>query len=462
VIILVVDDYAANRKLLRTTLEAEGHRVLEATNGLEALRLLEHEPVDAVISDVLMPSMDGFRLCHEIRKSTKLNTTVPIVLYTATYNSAADRELSETVGADGFLLKPAPTEAILVALGEARLKAKRRKTPVGAQLGDAYVLEQYSAALVRKLESRNSELQQALDSRRIAHEHILELNRTLEARVARRTAALDSANKELEAFSYSVSHDLRAPLRHISGYADLLADTAGAVLEAESADYLSKIRESAKHMDQLILDLLEFARMSRVELDLVDVDLEVLLEEALAAMHSDVQGRNIQWQRARLPKVRGDAALLRQVFINVLSNAVKYTKTRSPAVIEIGSREGRAGEVTLFVSDNGVGFDMRYAPKLFGVFSCFARRAGWPSKRGDSDTRGATGSTEPAGSWYPSLRPAIFPRKSTRTRTRRLSRPSLFAPSNLRSATTWPAPIARSRIVRACSHAATARSSRCR
>jgi hypothetical protein len=365
---LIVDDYSANRRLLRASLEAEGHAVVEATNGIEALEKLAGESIDAVISDVLMPGMDGFRLCHEVRKSSSLNCAIPIVLYTATYSSQSDRELAATVGADAYLLKPAPLAEILGAVDKAQQNAATRSMPVISAIAESEVLEQYSAALVRKLEHRNTELQDALQSLQSAHEHILELNQNLETRVAQRTAALDATNKELEAFSFTVSHDLRAPVRHIAGFAELLEQHAGPRLDAESRGFLTQITQSTQQMNALIDALLELARMSRVEIEFVQADLEKLLDEAIAAVQIDARGRNIQWQRSRLPLVRGDPTLLRQVFVNLLSNALKYTRTRDTAVIELGTRRGRADEVVIFVRDNGVGFDVRRSGELFGAF----------------------------------------------------------------------------------------------
>ncbi len=378
--LLVVEDHPTHRKLARAAFEAEGHLVLEAANGLEALQILEREPVDAVVSDILMPRMDGFRLCHEIRKSEKLGS-LPLLFYTATYRSAADRQLAEMVGADGYLLKPAPTRALLAALSEAQQKASQRKNPTTARPDESYVLEQYNDVLVRKLETRNSELQQAFSDLQSAHEQILELNRNLETRVQQRTAALEAANKELQAanrdldaFSYSVAHDLRAPLRHVNGFAELLVETAQQQLDAESRDFVRRILLGTKQMDELIAHLLAFAHLGREELHLTEVDLDIVFDKAFDAVQGEMQGRNIQWQRTRLPKVRGDPVLLRQVFVNLISNAVKYTRAREPAVIEIGCRKGRADEVVIFVRDNGVGFDMRYAGQLFGLF-CRLHRA---------------------------------------------------------------------------------------
>src|SRR6267378_1973540 len=264
--VLVVDDHPVNRKLLRVQLQAEGHDVVEAANGVEALQTIERERVDAVISDILMPDMDGFRLCHEIRNSEKVGA-LPFILYTSTYDSPADRKLAQSVGADDYIIKPAAVPVILKALHDAALRT--REIP---QQGETYVLKQYSEALVRKLSEKNSELQGALDSLQIAHDEILKLNRELDARVQQRTAELEianrkltTANEELEAFSSSVSHDLRAPLRHIDGYAAILGELVGEKLDEEGQLALSRISDAAKQMRQLINDLLAFSRIGRAE-----------------------------------------------------------------------------------------------------------------------------------------------------------------------------------------------------
>ncbi len=184
----------------------------------------------------------------------------------------------------------------------------------------------------------------------------------------RRGELLEAANKELEAFSYSVSHDLRAPLRHIDGYASLLAKAAHVSLDDKAKRYLQTISESATRMGQLIDDLLVFSRMGRQEMLQGTVNLNQLIASVLHDLRHDLQDRAISWTIAQLPEVTGDAAMLRQVFTNLVSNAIKFTGTRPQATIEIGSRQSSQEEAVVFVRDNGVGFDMRYANKLFGVF----------------------------------------------------------------------------------------------
>jgi len=194
------------------------------------------------------------------------------------------------------------------------------------------------------------------------------LNEELETRVQGRTAELEASNKELEAFSYSVSHDLRAPLRHIRSFAKLLEENVANVLDETGSHYLQRIQEASERMGRLVDDLLNFSRLGRTEISQERVDLKQLFEEVLQELQPDTAGRQILWQIADLPVVKGNREMLRTALINLVSNAVKFTRPRATAHIEAGCREVNGGEAVCYLSDNGVGFDMQYADNLFGVF----------------------------------------------------------------------------------------------
>lgn len=188
-----------------------------------------------------------------------------------------------------------------------------------------------------------------------------------------RTAQLEAANKELEAFSYSVSHDLRAPLRHIDGFCEILTEDLGPDIPSSARNHLQRIRNASKRMGQLVDDLLNLARLGRKELAMQLTSLNGLLEEALADLKTETEGRRIEWRIGRLPFVECDPGLIKQVLTNLASNAVKFTRSREHAVIEIGHQMSE-GCVVIFVRDNGVGFNMKYADKLFGVFQRLHRQ----------------------------------------------------------------------------------------
>jgi PAS domain S-box-containing protein len=179
--------------------------------------------------------------------------------------------------------------------------------------------------------------------------------------------ALRLANADLESFTYSVSHDLRAPIRQIDGFTRLLGEQLAGHLDAEAQHYLDRIAEGARYMGRLVDDLLDLSRLGRQQLLPRQVPLRDLVDSVIADLRQDVPTRNVDWRVAELPTLACDPGLVKVVFTNLLSNALKYTRPRAQAVIEVGSAP-EAGTVAVFVRDNGVGFDMRYADKLFGVF----------------------------------------------------------------------------------------------
>ena len=234
-------------------------------------------------------------------------------------------------------------------------------------VGWAAIVASFSAVRRRiedSLRLARDNLQLEVEQRRHREDEIRKLNQELN----KRAVELEATNKELESFAYSVSHDLRAPLRHMAGYSELLQRQASSVLDEKSQRFIRTILDSAKRMGNLIDDLLAFSRIGRAETKKTEVNLDHLVKDVVAEIGQDTKGRDIAWKIGALPVCYGDRSMLRLVIVNLVSNAVKFTRMRSHAEIEIGCVERNKKEFEVFVKDNGAGFDMQYVNKLFGVF----------------------------------------------------------------------------------------------
>jgi two-component system, sensor histidine kinase and response regulator len=314
--ILIVDDEALHVAALCDTLKNHGYETTGFTSPRAALAALRDTKFELLLADLTMPEMSGIDL---LRAARELDPDIVSIIMTGQGTIATAVEAMK-VGALDYVLKPFKLSIVLPVL-----------------------------------------------SRALAMRSLCMANAELERRLQQRGAELEAANKELESFSYSVSHDLQAPVRAISGFSNILLEDFSSQMPVEAQVILGKVAGSAGRMGQLIKDLLAFSRLGRQPLSKRTVDMAALVQEVADDLIQREPGRRIELRVAELPDCLGDPSLLKQVFINLLSNALKFTRQREQAKIEVGCRTEN-GERVYFILDNGVGFDMRYAEKLFGVF----------------------------------------------------------------------------------------------
>ena len=400
--VLVVDDHEDNRYFLETLLTGSGYTVCFAMNGEEALEILEVRKIDLIICDILMPAMDGFELCRRVKTDDRLKA-IPCIIYTATYTEPEDEDFALKIGADRFIIKPCEPDLFLKAVQEVT-----SNTPSGKGLEEPAVADEkelfkrYNERLVRKLEQKKEKVEQELQARKEAEEELRRLKEELEKQVAQRTEELqekvnkldksqramlymvedlneitaelksgrrklEAANRELQAFSYSVSHDLRAPLRAIDGFSRIIEEEYSGVLDKEGIRLLGVVRDNTKKMDILITDMLELSRTGRTEMRISEVDMTGMVHSIYHEIASREVINSFEFVVSQLPRASADLSLMKRVWSNLISNAVKYTMPKEKRRIVInGYRE--KGSCIYSIRDSGVGFNPEYKDKLFSLF----------------------------------------------------------------------------------------------
>lgn len=377
--ILIAEDSATQAEQLKYLLEQDGYTVATATNGKQALEAARARPPTLIISDVVMPEMDGYTLCKALKADPRLND-VPVMLVT-TLSTIQDIVMGLECGADNFVRKPYDSKSLLARVDNLLSNWELRK---GNKMRIG--LEIYLAG---KRHFITSERQQILDLLISSYEQAIQVNEELKARerevrelnanLERRAAELEAANKELDAFAHSVSHDLRAPLRGVVTCASIVEEDCGQALDEEGRRLIGVIRSECYKMAQMIEDLLTFSRLGREPLKTRTVSLNQLVREVLHELQPIYEGRTVQFSVSDLGMARVDPAILKHALFNLLSNAIKFTGKTERASVEVGSMEDRGGEgLVYFVKDNGAGFDMRHAKRLFGVFERLHRQQDYP------------------------------------------------------------------------------------
>jgi signal transduction histidine kinase len=323
--ILIVDDNPGNILALRHLLAGEDRIIYTACSGNEALKLALTNPPDLLLLDVHMPDIDGFEVARTVRQN-KRTQDIPILFATAERKEHHSMLKGFEEGAIDYLFKPLDPEVT---------KAK--------------------VAILLKMQLQKKELEQA-------DKQIKELNQQLQKNVA----SLETANKELESFSYSVSHDLRTPLRAIDGYAEILAEDYKDKLDAEGKRLITNIITNAKKMGLMVDKLLEFSKLGKKAIQKHDVDMDRIVNDSIHEATRSSEHKPA-FTKTTLPGTKADPILLSHVWTNLITNAIKYSSKKQQPKIEIGSYSEQEKTI-YYIKDNGTGFDMTYADKLFGVF----------------------------------------------------------------------------------------------
>ncbi|MFN7144207.1 MAG: response regulator [Myxococcota bacterium] len=363
---LVVEDSPTQAEALTLLLESEGYTVVRAPDGADALARLAAAPepdIAFVVSDIVMPRMDGYALCRAMRVHPAL-ADVPVLLLTSR-DDPFDVIRALEAGANGFMHKPYEPERLLERV--------RCLVEVGAARMRGELARQREFLFRGRTVDVTASREQVCDLFLCTLDELLHVNDVLRAN----EASLEATNRELESFSYSISHDLRAPLRAIDGFSRAVLDEHGDTLAPEAQAHLERVSHAAARMTRLIEALLELARVARTSLRRGPVDLSRLAGEVVHDLRQAEPERAPTVRIAEGLRVSGDAALLRALLVNLLSNAWKFTSRRPDPLIEVGAEE-RGGEPVYFVRDNGAGFDMALAGRLFTPFQRLHREADFP------------------------------------------------------------------------------------
>jgi signal transduction histidine kinase len=367
--ILIVDDTPANLGMIVESLEDGGLRVVVAQRGSEALQRAEYVRPDLILLDVMMPDLHGFEICRRL-KAQPGTRDIPVIFMTS-LASIEDKMTGFGIGGVDYVTKPLQVEEVRARVEtHLSLRAMRRQLEQQNEQLQMHQeeLEQQVAQRTAELSEANRQLRMEIEERRRAEENVRSLNADLERRVAERTAQLEATNEELEAFSYSVSHDLRAPLRAINGFAQIVLDDHRESLPTRVLEHLNHILRAGHRMEVLIRDLLNYARAGRGALSEAPTPLAPLvqqIEATFSARFAAIGGRFEVTEPLATPN--GDVTLIGQILTNLVDNALKYRR-RDVALTVLLSATAAGAHVLLRVADNGVGVAPENRERIFEMF----------------------------------------------------------------------------------------------
>jgi signal transduction histidine kinase len=356
---MIVDDNENNRYMLEALLQGYGFETISAKNGAEALELAKKKPPVLIITDLLMPVMDGFELCRQWKSDQKLKE-IPLIVYTATYTEPKDEKYALSLGADRFVVKPQKTEDIIKLINEFCQFEKEiyfgtysPQKPLGDEMDE---LRQYNSVLFSKLEQKMAALQNEVIERKNA-----------ESKLAATVESLELSNADIERFSYAAFHDLQEPLRVLSLYAQLLRKKYSTGMKDEAMNYVDTIVRESTRMSGLIKNIIDYSRLGKEKKDFKKVDLNRIAADAVEIYREKVKEQNVEFKYGQLPEVMGSDFELTQLFSNIIGNSLKFVKEGQRPVIEISSSRN-AADWEICIKDNGIGISPKYFNKIFVLF----------------------------------------------------------------------------------------------
>lgn len=364
--VLIADDNQRNLYLLESIMKGNGFEVVSARNGAEAFAAAKRDSPDIIITDILMPVMDGFELCRRWKADPDLNQ-IPFIFYTATYTDPKDEQFARSLGAERFLIKPQKPDVLVAEIRQVieescSLSGRREAKP---QADEKEILQEYSEVLFRKLEKKVMQLEAEIAERKALEEQREAVIRELEQK-----------NAELERFTYTVSHDLKSPLITIQGFSGLLREDAQKGDIGRLQEDISRIIDAAGKMQDLLADLFNLSRIGRIGSPYEDIPLGTIAREGVHFLSAPLAEKRIAVEISPdLPVVHVDHARIREVYTNLIENSIKFMQEQESPKVRIGMRESVDGPV-FFVQDNGMGIDSKYLSKIFGLFEKMDGRSG--------------------------------------------------------------------------------------
>ena len=358
--ILVVDDHPQNLYLLESILKGNGYEVSSAANGAEALAAAQKSPPDLIITDILMPVMDGFELCRQWKADEQLHL-IPFIFYTATYIDTKDEQFARSLGAERFIIKPQKPGVLIKEVHDVleasfTAKAVSPLRPLGDEME---VLRQYNEVLFRKLEKKVIQLEAELAERKAAEKQRASIIRELEQK-----------NAELARFTYTVSHELRSPLVTIQGFSGIIEEELSrrGGDTAELLDHAHRISAAVNMLEELLSDLLKLSRAGQSAGKTEPIGLGIIVHEAVELLARPLADHGIRVEIAPdLPVVNVDHARMREVLLNLIENAIRYSGSSPDPLIRIGVNI-QGEDPVFFVQDNGIGIEPQYLERIFNLF----------------------------------------------------------------------------------------------